>query len=136
MSRLLPKATPTSEPYWQGCKLGELRLQQCESCLQVQFYPRVLCTACEHQTLTWIVASGRGRIASFTIIHRGVSPDYSTPLVVALIDLEEGPRLMSHIVGCHAQSAKIGDRVTVRFERWSDDVAVPVFELERTGERE
>lgn len=129
MSKILPRPTDTSAPYWQGCQQGELRLQQCGACQQFQFYPRIMCSRCQHQALGWKVASGRGRIASYTVVRRGVSEAYPTPYIVALIDLEEGPRMMSHIVGVDAESVVVGDHVRVGFEKWSDDISMPIFYL-------
>ncbi len=129
MSKLLPRPTDTSAPYWQGCAEGELRLQKCVSCARVQFYPRILCSHCQSRTLDWIVASGQGRIASFTVVRRGVSDAYPAPYIVALIDLAEGPRMMSHIVGADAESVAVGDDVSVEFARWSEEIAMPVFRI-------
>ena len=131
MSRTLPQPTPTSEPYWQGCLENELRLQRCDNCSHVQFYARIFCTSCQSKDLSWIVATGRGCVASYTVMHVSVSDAYQTPLVVALIDLEEGPRMMSHIVGQDVDSVAVGDLVSVQFEAWNDDVKLPVFILVR-----
>jgi len=129
MSKILPRPTKTSEPYWQGCREHELRLQKCSACQQVQFYPRIMCSRCQHQSLGWIVASGLGEIASFSVVRRGVSEAYATPYIVALIDLEEGPRMMSHVVGATPDSIAVGDAVTVDFEDWSDEIVMPVFRV-------
>lgn len=129
MNRILPRPTEASAHYWQGCRAGELRLQQCNDCQQIQFYPRIMCSQCQHRSLNWVVASGRGEIASFTVVRRGVSEAYPTPYIVALIDLEEGPRMMSHVVGSDAESVAVGDHVMVAFEDWSDEIAMPVFRL-------
>jgi len=128
VARLQPTVTRTNKAYWQGCQQGELRLQSCQSCGAVQFYPRIVCSQCQHDQLDWQVASGLGRVASFTIMHHAVSADYPTPLVAALIDLAEGPRLMSHVVGDEALTVQVGDIVRVRFEDWGDEMMLPVFE--------
>lgn len=129
MNRILPRPTDVSAPYWQGCRARELRLQKCTACQYVQFYPRIMCSQCHHQSLDWIVATGKGEIASFTVVRRGISEDYPAPYVVALIDLEEGPRMMSYIVGDDAGSVTIGDAVTVDFEVWSEEITMPVFRV-------
>lgn len=129
MNKMLPRPTETSAPYWQGCQAGELRLQKCNACQQVQFYPRIMCSHCQHQSLDWIVAGGDGKVASFTVVRRGVSEAYPAPYIVALIDLEEGPRMMSHIVGIDPESVAIGDHVKVEFEDWSDEITMPVFRV-------
>ena len=72
-------------------------------------------------------ASGAGRVASFTVVRRAVSEAYAAPYVVALVDLAEGPRLMTNIVECAPEAVRVGLDVTVRFEAWADDVTLPVF---------
>ena len=131
MKRILPSPTPLSEPYWQGCRDGVLRLQHCSGCGRYQFYPRNLCSHCSGRELVWRDASGRGRVATFTVVRRGVSPAYEAPYIVALIDLAEGPRMMSWLVDTGPEDVVIGAPVTVDFEAWSDDVSMPVFRLEQ-----
>ena len=130
-SRILPRPTRVSEPYWQGCLDGELRMQFCTACQAYQFYPRVACSACGGSSLDWRRVSGNGRIASFTVVRRGVSSAYEAPYIVALIDLEEGPRLMSHVVAAEPDDSRlcVGAEVVVEFQEWGDEVAVPVFRL-------
>ena len=129
MDRILPRATEISAPYWEGCNEGRLRLQFCQTCERYQFYPRSLCSQCHGDALEWRDAGGHGRIASFTVIHRGLSPAYQAPYVVALIDLDEGPRLMSNIVDAEASEISVGDAVTVEFATWADGVDLPVFRI-------
>jgi uncharacterized OB-fold protein len=131
VKRILPSPTPLSEPYWQGCRDGVLRLQHCSGCGRYQFYPRNLCSHCSGRELVWRDASGRGRVATFTVVRRGVSPAYEAPYIVALIDLAEGPRMMSWLVDTEPEDVVIGAPVTVDFEAWSDDVSMPVFRLEQ-----
>lgn len=126
-SKVLPQVTPVSAPYWEGCRQGELRLQHCTDCDQFQFYPRIICSHCGSSSMQWKAASGRGRIASYTIVHRGISRAYDVPYVVALIDLEEGPRMMSNIVCESPQELEVGDAVSVGFETWSEELVLPVF---------
>jgi uncharacterized OB-fold protein len=131
-SKALPTPTPLSAPYWQAAREGRLVLQRCEACGKHQFYPRSICAACASERLAWSDASGRGRVKSFTVIRRAVSPAYEpeVPYVVALIELAEGPTLMSNVVGCAPEAVRIGACVRVRFDAWSDAITVPVFTLE------
>ena len=129
MMRTLPRPTPTSQPWFDGCRAGELRLQYCGACREYQFYPRTLCVKCGQREPEWRSASGRGRIASFTVVRRGVSEAYPTPYVVALIDLAEGPRLMSMIVDAEVEQVSVGAAVAVDFQAWSEDTSMPVFRL-------
>ncbi|MEO1081695.1 MAG: Zn-ribbon domain-containing OB-fold protein [Pseudomonadota bacterium] len=132
MLRTQPTRSALSQPWFDACKEGRLLLQKCSSCGAYQFYPRILCTHCGARDPEWVEASGAGRIASFTVVRRAVSPAYDAPYVVALVDLEEGPRLMTNIVDCAPEAVRIGARVGVRFESWGDDVDLPVFSLSNT----
>jgi len=83
-----------------------------------------------HGVVEWVTASGRGTVYSRTIIRQNPSRSFShlLPFVVALVDLDEGPRLMTNIVGCIPEDVRIGDRVRVRFEAVSEAAALPLFE--------
>ena len=102
-------------------------MQRCEQCARFQFYPRIVCSHCGADSLAWQAVSGRGRVASFTVVRRGISPAYQAPYVVALVDLEEGVRLMSNVVGCDPEQVSVGDAVAVRFESWGAEHVLPVF---------
>lgn len=130
--KALPTPTPESAPFWQGCRESKLLLQRCEACGRHQFYPRAVCTACSSERLGWSQASGRGRVKSYTVIRRAVSAAYEpdVPYVVALIELAEGPTMMSNVVGSSPEAVRIGAPVRVRFDAWSEDITVPVFVLE------
>jgi hypothetical protein len=132
IAKALPQPTPLSAPYWQAAREGRLVVQRCESCGQQQFYPRSLCTRCSGDRLAWNECAGRGRVKSFTVIRRAVSAAYEpeVPYVVALIELAEGPTLMSNVVGCAPEAVRIGAPVRVRFDAWSAEVTLPVFTLE------
>ncbi|WP_165954179.1 Zn-ribbon domain-containing OB-fold protein [Seongchinamella unica] len=132
-SRIMPPDTEISRPYWDGCKQGVLRLQYCSDCDRFQFYPRILCSECGGRSLSWRSVSGRGRVASFTVVRRGISPAYPAPYVVALIDLEEGPRMMSNIIVDDSQPVAVGDTVIVGFQPWGADHVMPVFELDKVS---
>lgn len=125
----LPKPTPETEAYWQGCKDQKLLIQTCDDCGTFQFYPRSICTNCMSDNLNWVTASGRATIISYTVMHRSVSKAYCVdgPQVLAIIRLEEGPQMMSHVVECDEGKLSIGMAVEVAFEDWTDDITIPVF---------
>jgi uncharacterized OB-fold protein len=129
MTRILPRPTALSQPYWDGCREGVLRLQRCADCSRFQFYPRTVCCHCGGSQLHWQAACGRGVLASFTTVERGISASYPAPYVVALVDLEEGPRMMSQIIDPVPARLRIGAPVEVAFEAWSEDIILPVFRL-------
>lgn len=126
----LPRPTPESMPYWDGCRQHQLLIQRCDNCLHFQFFPRILCTNCMSRDVKWVKAKGNGQVLSYTIIRRAISEAYAqqVPYVVALIQLQEGPTMMSNVVGCDAEKVTIGMPVKVVFEDWSEEITVPVFQ--------
>ena len=84
----------------------------------------------------WRAVSGAGRVASFSVVRRGMSPAYAAPYVVALIDLDEGPRMMSSIVGSSPESVAVGATVDVKFEDWGAEHVLPVFSLRENQDHE
>lgn len=123
----LPLITLDARPFWDGCREHRLLLQYCESCARYQFYPRDACTACGGP-VTFVPASGKGRVYSFSVCHRPLTPRFGPELyVVALVDLAEGPRMMTNVVDCAPSEVRIGMPVSVRFRRLTDEVTLPVF---------
>jgi uncharacterized OB-fold protein len=116
-------------PYWSATTVGKLVIQRCPNG-HSQLYARAHCLVCR-EPVGWVEASGRGTVYSFTVIRQNPSRSFRhlLPFVVALVDLDEGPRLMTNIVGCQPVDVAIGAKVTVRFEPVSDAAALPLFEL-------
>lgn len=127
MPRITPQSSDLSQIYWEGCRAGVLRLQRCAACERYQFYPRIICSHCESRDLHWRDTSGRGQVASFTVVRRAISSAYTAPYVVALIDLIEGPRMMAAIVDVPLDQLSVGLRVEVNFESWAEETVMPVF---------
>ncbi len=127
--KFLPRPSPETAPFWAGCREHKLLIQRCTACGHHQFYPRILCTACASEQVDWVEATGRGKVKSFTIVRRPVTEAYAddTPYVIALIELDEGPTLMSNVTGRDPETVQIGMPVTVVFEAWSDDITMPLF---------
>lgn len=132
-ARPAPVPDADSRPFWEGVDVGELRLQVCDSCRRWFYYARGLCPHCHSDDLTWSVASGRGTVHSFTISRRGAGPAFAAdvPYVVALVDLEEGPRMLSNVVDCDPESVRIDDPVVVDFRELSPGQVLPVFTITR-----
>ncbi len=129
LDKSLPQPTAETAAYWEGCRKHQLLIQRCTQCGHYQFYPRIICTACMSDGIEWVQASGHGRVLSFTVIHRAVSAAYKAevPYVLALIELDEGPTMMSNVVEIDAESVAIGLPVEVVFEEWSDEITIPKF---------
>ncbi|MYL69848.1 hypothetical protein GLW00_03245 [Halobacillus litoralis] len=95
-----PTITPISHPFWESIQAGHLSLQQCDKCEQWIFYPREHCPHCFNDSLTWKKASGKGRLKTWSVIHRAGHPVWQehTPYVVGVVALEEGPSLLTHVL--------------------------------------
>ena len=129
-ARPVPPVSALTSPYWEAARRGELALQRCEGCGERPFPPRAHCPACGGGALVWESVSGRGTLHSYTVAHRAPHPVFAgqLPLVVAIVALEEGPRLVSNIVDCDPAALSVGQAVEVRFEPVDDaDLALPVF---------
>lgn len=134
MAGQLPKPLIDNEskPFWDGLNRHELWIQKCEDCEKYIFYPRLLCPHCFSSQVGWVQASGQGTIYSYTVVHRGMGPFADqTPYVVAIVELDEGVRMMTRILGSREQIA-IGKAVTVTFEQVDDDLILPYFTLHQT----
>lgn len=127
----LPKSDPVTAPFWDSVNRGQLEIQRCDDCRSFIFYPRAMCPSCGSRKLTWTPVSGRGRIYSLTIVHRPTSNAFKAdaPYVVALVELDEGCRLMSNIVGVEPDPARvrIGMAVEVVYDRVTDGTTLPKF---------
>ena len=125
----LPQPDAGTRPFWEAAKQHRLCIPKCRACDTFHFYPRALCPHCRSAELDWVDVSGRGTVHTFTVARRPAGPAFKedVPYIVALIDLEEGPRMMSNIVTDDVDAVKIGDPVTVRFEDVSDEISLPKF---------
>jgi uncharacterized OB-fold protein len=121
-----------TRPYWEAAAAGHLCLQRCPRCDTVRFPPRAICTACGSMSPPeWLEASGRGWIYSSTVVERALLPALrdAVPYVLAIVKLDEGPRMLSIVRGAGGQAVAIGTEVMVAFEPTGVDAVLPVFEL-------
>lgn len=124
------KQDSDSRPYWEGLAQGELRIQRCHACSKAVFYPRSICPHCHSDSLSWIVASGKGTIYSYTVVHQAFgSFAEDVPFTIAIVELEEGIRMMSRIVDAARQRVEVGASVHVTFESVGEDLTLPYFRL-------
>ena len=128
--RPLPEATPETREFWEGAKRGELRIQRCNACGRAYFYPRPFCPFCSSKDVAWFTASGRGKLYSYVINHRPAYgfQDY-VPYVIAVVELEEGPRMMTNIIGIDPtpENLPVDMAVEVSFEQQDDNITLPLF---------
>jgi uncharacterized OB-fold protein len=128
-ARLVPIPDPITEPFWKAARRGDLSMQRCGSCKRLVFYPRSICPNCGSFELDWEILSGSGTIYSFSVVHRPAHPGMAgeVPYVVALVEVEEGVRLMTNIVECDPADVEVGMEVEVVFETLSEEIAIPLF---------
>jgi uncharacterized OB-fold protein len=124
-----PVPTPETQPFWDGCAAGELRLQRCTDCSVPYFYPRPVCPACGSTRVEWFTASGRASLYSYVINHRparGFEDD--APYAIAVVQLAEGPRMMTNLTGVPSTPDDLVLDMPLRvvFER-RGDVSLPMF---------
>jgi uncharacterized OB-fold protein len=118
IAKLAPRSTADTEEFWTFAAQGQLMLRHCKSCGNRMYYPRILCTQCMSTDLDWVEASGRAIVHAFTLIHRAPTPAFrgDVPYPLAIVELEEGPRMMSNIVDCDNEAIIIGMRLELTFE--------------------
>jgi uncharacterized protein len=126
----LPRPTPESRPFWDACKSHELKVQRCRGCGDAFFYPRNVCPNCLSRDVEWIRTSGRGKLHTFSIVHAGGRhPPLELPFVLAVVQLEEGPRMLSNLVGVAPDPAAIrcDMPVVVEFADVTEQISLPRF---------
>lgn len=128
----LPRPTELSRPFWEAANEGRLVLQQCDSCGHYRWTPQILCTNCQAEAFTWAQVSGRGRVYSFTIVHRAPTPGFAIPYVLATVELDEGPLMLTQIVGCPPEAVTMEAPVEVAFTRATDAINLYTFRLANT----
>ena len=126
--RARPKPTPETKHFWDGTREGELRLQRCEACNHVYFPPRPFCPACASRQVNAFAASGRGVLWSYVIHHRPV-PGFTPPYAIAVVQLDEGPRLMTNIIDCPQtpEALRLDMKLQVAFHKLDDEITLPLF---------
>jgi len=131
----LPVVTELSQPFWEASRRHELCLQRCGSCGAFRYPPAVLCPECLSEEVAWKRVSGRGKVFSFVVFHRLYHPAFEAdlPYTVALVELEEGPRLISNIVSCPPARVACDMPVEVVFEDVTGEVTLPKFKPREDG---
>ncbi len=126
----IPRPAPESVKYWEAAKEHRLEIPRCNACGKFWFPPSQSCPHCLAADFTWTPVSGRGKVFSFVTFHRVYHPAFAkeVPYVVALVELEEGPRLLTNIVGVKPESVTCEMPVKVVFDDVAEDVSVPKFE--------
>jgi uncharacterized OB-fold protein len=125
--RPLPRPTPETQHFWDGTASGELRLQRCRACTHTYFPPQPFCPGCASADVEVVRASGRGSLYSYVITHRA-APGFEAPYVIAEVELEEGPRLLSNLVDVapDPEQLPLDLALEVTFETFGE-VTLPLF---------
>ena len=126
--RALPQPTPETQHLWDGTKANELLLQRCDECSKVYFPPRPFCPACASRKVSVTKASGKAKLYSYIIHHRPV-PGFTPPYALAVVELDEGPRMMTNIVDCEQTPVArvLAMPMEVVFEPQTDTITLPLF---------
>jgi uncharacterized OB-fold protein len=125
-----PESVNLTKPYWEAAKRHELVCQRCVACANWIFYPREQCPICFSKRLEFAPVSGRGRVYAFTIVSQPADRAFEddAPYVYAIVQLDEGPRMPTNIVGCAPEDVTVDMPVTVTFDDVSADWTLPKFE--------
>jgi len=126
--RAIPKPTPETAHYWDGARAGELRLQRCKACDHAYFPPRPFCPECSSRDVAVFAASGRATLYSYVISHLN-SPGFEPPYAIAVVELAEGPRMMSNILDCAQtpEALQLDMALEVTWEKLTDEITLPQF---------
>jgi uncharacterized OB-fold protein len=119
----MPRRTAETQPFWDGCSQGKLLISRCAGCGQHHFSRLAACPKCYSTTLEWVESRGRGRLHSYVICHSSISGSHEqTPSIIAIIQLDEGPQIMSLLTGLEQghEKLKVGIPVEVVFDSASN----------------
>ena len=125
----LPAPEPETEAFWDAARERRLLVKRCADCAEAHFYPRPFCPRCWSENVTWEDASGRATLYTWSTVHVNDLPPFHerVPYVAAIVELSEGPRMMTNIVDCAAERLAIGMSLEVRYRELDDEFSIPVF---------
>ena len=127
----LPAISALTRPFWDAAAQGRLMLPKCKACGRHFFRPEVACTHCFATDWQWVEASGRGSLYSYSVLHKAPAPGFKVPLVLAVVELDEGPCMFSNLVGVEMDGIRIGMPLQVQFEQVAAGVHLPRFRAAR-----
>jgi uncharacterized protein len=126
--KFVPEITPLHRPFWDAVKSHRVDLQRCDECGRFRFIPTELCP-CGSASSTWTTIAGTGQVYTYTVVHRAPTPAYQAdaPYVIAHVTMDEGPRMISNLVGCDPAEVEVGMPVEVTFEDVTDELTLYHF---------
>ncbi len=126
-AKLIPQVTRELKPFFDAARNNQLAVQKCDNCGTLRFPAAPLCLACDSPKASWVPVSGKGEVFSFTIMHRAYHPAIKVPYTLAVIELKEGAKITSNVIGIEPSKVKCGMPVEVVFEKLNDEVTLPKF---------
>lgn len=125
----LPQINADNKPFWDGCKQHRLRFQKCTNCAHVRWPPSIICPECHSSETKWIVAGGKGKVYSFAVYHHAFHKTFENdiPYVVAIVSLDEGPHILSNIIGCSPEDVRCDMPVEVTWDDVTEEFSLPKF---------
>jgi uncharacterized protein len=128
-ARPLPTIDDENRPFWTACAAGELRMQQCTVCGHIRYPIQPLCPNCLSDQADWTLLSGRGTVLAKVVYHQAFSPAFKAdvPYNVVLVQLAEGPRMYSNVIGVPLDGFAVGDAVQVEFDEIGPEIYLPRF---------
>jgi len=127
--RPVPRVSPEAAPFWAGCRKGQLLLQTCKECGRINWFPRTFCYHCASVEFSWIPATGRAKLESFSVVYRPIDESWASevPYTLALVMLEEGIRMTTRLIHPVGRLPTIDGPVTVRFVPIEGGFVLPYF---------
>jgi uncharacterized OB-fold protein len=125
----LPHIDEESKGFWEACQRHELYVQRCSACGVLRYYPRAVCPRCLSSDTQWVLSSGRGTVYTSTVTYQNLAPGFreEPPYVLAYVELDDGVRLLTNIIGCAPEEVHIGMPVAVVFDDITSEVTLPKF---------
>ena len=125
----LPAPDLETKPFWDGCKEGRFLIRHCNACGADHYYPRPFCPTCWSDDVAWKEASGRATLYTYSVVHVNDLPPFGerVPYVAAIVELEEGPRVMTNVEGVEHEALQIGMPLVVDYKPISDDITIAIF---------
>jgi uncharacterized OB-fold protein len=125
----LPAPEPETRPFWDAAREQRLLVKRCADCGEAHFYPRPFCPQCWSENVNWEEASGQATLYTFSTVHVNDLPPFHgrVPYVAAIVELAEGPRMMTNVVDCDAEQLEVGMSLQVRYRDLDDEFSIPVF---------
>ena len=125
----LPAPDDETAPFWDAARAGQFLIKRCADCGAAHFYPRPFCPRCWSSAVTWEAASGDAALYTWSVVHHNDLPPFAErlPYVAAVVDLAEGPRVMTTVVDCDADDLRVGMDLHVEYREIAEAVTIPVF---------